>query len=232
MRGPKGTAVNGRQGNPYVAPSTGPAGADPSPGSVLHCGRRVLAWSLLLGTAYGLVAGAATSLQFTYGLSRFGGAEYIPRVIGLSAVRGWGPWGAALVPALTAVVVLHRAGKRSTEVPAIDPRLPLFVAAAVLLLYPIVVLAGCGSALVVWCAGFGGEARGFAATLIDGVLGVDVTHGALASVIDAVVVAAGVRLVGASLVSRGWWLLPKVLVVWAVLQGLAFGMGYLGRWLG
>jgi ABC-type transporter Mla maintaining outer membrane lipid asymmetry permease subunit MlaE len=217
--------------NPYVAPATDTPGQDSPTGPVLRCGPRVLAWSLVLGAAYGLVAGAATNIQFTYGLSRFGGTEYIPRVIGLSAVRGWGPWGAALAPSLTAVVVLHRAGKRSTGALAVDPQLALFAVAAVLLLYPIVVLVGCSAALAVWCAGDDGTARWFATTLIDSVLPVDVVHGVLVSVIDVLVIAAGLRLAGASLLSRRWWLLPKVLVVWAVLQGLSFATGYLGRWL-
>lgn len=218
--------------NPYVAPAAGPPSAvQPPPGPVLRCGPRVLAWSLVFGAAYGVVAGVATNVQFTYGLSRFGAIEYIPRVIGLSAARGWGPWGAALVPALTTVVALHRAGKRSAGTPVLDRLFPLFVGAAVPVLYPIVVVTGCCASLLVWCADHGSTARWFVTALTDGVLAVDVVHGVMASAIEALVLAAGVRLAGALLLSRRWWLLAKVFVMWAVLDGATYGIGYLGRWV-
>jgi hypothetical protein len=191
----------------------------------VRCGPRVLAWSLVLGAAYGLVAGTATSVQSSFGLQRFGGAEYVPRVIGLSAVRGWGLWGAALVPALTAVVVLHRAGRRGAEVPVVDRHLPFFVGAAALLLYPIVVTTGCFAAFLV-----GGMTRAFLPALTDGLRGEDFAYGATASALHAVVLAMGVRLVGASLLSRRWRLVPKLFVVWVALQGLAYATGYVGRW--
>ena len=202
-----------------------------APRAVGRYGPRVLAWSLVLGAAYGLVAGAASNLQFAFGLRAFGGAEYVPRVVGLSAVRNWGPWGAALIPALTAVVVLHRGASRADE-SAIEPRFPLFVGAAVLLLYPVVVTTGCFAALLVWCAGSEGTASAFVTALADGVLWIDLAWGAGKTVIQALLVTLGVRLAGASLLSRRLRLVPKLLLVWVALSAEAYVMGYLGRWFG
>jgi hypothetical protein len=195
----------------------------------------VLAWSLVAGVAYGLVAGVATCLEVDFGLSRFGGYDLVPRVIALSAVRGFGVWGAALVPTLTTVVLLHRAGKLGTEVPVIpiiDPRLPFFVGAAVSLVYPLVVGTGCVAALLVWCADSGGTARSFVAALTETLVGVDVAYGAVATAVSALAVALATRFAGSAALSRRWWLLPKLFVAWVALQALDYALGSLfGPWL-
>lgn len=47
--------------------------------------------SLLLVAITGITSGAVMALQFGYGLERFGGKPYIPKVLGLSIVREMGP---------------------------------------------------------------------------------------------------------------------------------------------
>lgn len=47
--------------------------------------------SLLLVAITGITSGAVMTLQFAYGLERFGGKLYIPKVLGLSIVREMGP---------------------------------------------------------------------------------------------------------------------------------------------
>lgn len=47
--------------------------------------------SLLLVAITGITAGAVMTLQFGYGLEKFGGKLYIPKVMGLSLVREMGP---------------------------------------------------------------------------------------------------------------------------------------------
>ncbi len=47
--------------------------------------------SLLLVTITGITAGAVMTLQFGYGLEKFGGKLYIPKVVALSIIREMGP---------------------------------------------------------------------------------------------------------------------------------------------
>lgn len=47
--------------------------------------------SLLLVAITGITSGAVMTLQFGYGLEKFGGKLYIPKVVGLSIVREMGP---------------------------------------------------------------------------------------------------------------------------------------------
>jgi hypothetical protein len=217
--------------NPYRPPAASAPAADRPPASVERCGPHVLAWSMVLAAAYALVAGAARCAGFDFGLKRFGGLEYVPRVVSLMAIRALGPGVAAMASALTAVVVLDRAGRRGAVATAIGPRVPLFAGAATVLGYPVAVCAAGLGALLVWCIDSGDTARAFVATMIDAALWSDVAHGIGASVIGALAVSIGLRLVGARLLSRRWSLFPKLLVAWVALQVLGYGLGYLGRWL-
>jgi phospholipid/cholesterol/gamma-HCH transport system permease protein len=47
--------------------------------------------SLLLVAITGITSGAVMTLQFGYGLEKFGGKPYIPKVLGLSIIREMGP---------------------------------------------------------------------------------------------------------------------------------------------
>lgn len=49
------------------------------------------AQSLLLVAITGITSGAVMTLQFGYGLEKFGGKLYIPKVVGLSIIREMGP---------------------------------------------------------------------------------------------------------------------------------------------
>jgi phospholipid/cholesterol/gamma-HCH transport system permease protein len=55
--------------------------------------------SLLLVAITGITSGAVMTLQFGYGLEKFGGKLYIPKVMGLSMVREMGPVFTALMVA-------------------------------------------------------------------------------------------------------------------------------------
>ena len=59
--------------------------------------------SLLLVTITGITSGAVMTLQFGYGLEKFGGKLYIPKVVGLSIVR-------EMAPVFTSLMVAGRMG--------------------------------------------------------------------------------------------------------------------------
>ncbi len=195
------------------------------------CGPRVFAWSMAMGVAYGLVAGVVTTLEFDLDLKGFGGRDYIPQVFVLAALRAWGPAGAAMVTALTTVVVLHRAGKRIPQ-PGdgrVDPRLPFFAGAAACLLYPVVVMAGCVAAPVTLGTRPTASAADFVAGFVHA-LPRDVAYGIVATAVAAVVLALGSSAAGPLLGSRRWGLLPKLFVVWIAVSVVSFAVGLLGPW--
>jgi hypothetical protein len=215
--------------NPYMPPSVGP---DTPRSSVVRLGPRVFKWSLAAGVVYGLLAGVATCVQSDFGLRRFGGLEYVPRVITLDALRGWGVWGGVFAPAVTTVVVMHRAGTHSAERPSVDPRLSFFVAAAVLIVYPIVASVGWLVAIPIWCSDSGDTVRTFVGASREAALVPDIVHGLVATMINAVVLAIGVRVTWPGLLSRRWPLVPKLLVTWVALTGVSFAHGVWGARLG
>jgi len=108
---------------------------------------RMLRMALVLGAAFGLGVGCVESLQFGFALRRFGGLEYVPRVVVLSLLRVVGPFIALSATCCAAVFVFHRAG---ADAPISGrSRTGILVAGTVLFLFPLATLLGTlGSALV------------------------------------------------------------------------------------
>lgn len=66
--------------------------------------RRLLSLQSLIATTFSVVVGIINTAQFSFGLAKFGGLEYAPRVLILSVVRVMGP-GVSTAAALYALVV-------------------------------------------------------------------------------------------------------------------------------
>jgi uncharacterized NAD(P)/FAD-binding protein YdhS len=87
------------------------------------------------------------TLQFSYGLRRFGGLEYVPRIIVLSAVRELGPQSALFVTCGAAVIVVHRASRDSgAPVNTSDSPMALSTAALCVINVAAAVIGGLGVA--------------------------------------------------------------------------------------
>ncbi len=91
--------------NPYVPPNA------PSETPPITAPRA--SGALLLAFALGVLGGGVLVAQFSFGLRRFGGLEYVPRVVVLAATRALAGGPAALAAGLVAVRALHRAGPRN-----------------------------------------------------------------------------------------------------------------------
>jgi hypothetical protein len=65
---------------------------------------RLLSMQSAIGAILSLVVGVVTTVQFSFGLVKFGGLEYAPRVLILSAVHDYGP-GVSAAASLYALLV-------------------------------------------------------------------------------------------------------------------------------
>jgi phospholipid/cholesterol/gamma-HCH transport system permease protein len=123
----------GPTGNPYE----GPAAPVPAGAVARAPWRAVALYAPLVNVAGSLVAGAASSIQFAYGLTRFGGIDYVPRVIALSALREYAPSGAFGLTCFTAVTVVHRASRSAPGPLETDGWRILILGWSIVLLYPV-----------------------------------------------------------------------------------------------
>jgi len=94
-------------GNPYAPPHAAEGGHGEARSAPYA---RVAAFATVLGACLGGFLGIAQTIQYGWSLTRFGGLEYVPKVIVLSTSRALGPGAALLVTTVSASVVLHRAG--------------------------------------------------------------------------------------------------------------------------
>jgi ABC-type transporter Mla maintaining outer membrane lipid asymmetry permease subunit MlaE len=219
--------VGAQAQNPYEPPAERPA-TFAEPERILHLGAKIVTWSLVVGVAYGLCVAVAQCFQSDDALERFGGLALAPGIVALAAVRVWGCGGAALATSMTTVVVLHRAGRRSTERLAIDARLPGIVALAVVALCPIVIGVGLLGAFLLWRADSGASFHVFVGDIRTHVWPVDLAHGALMTAIYAAALGVGLRVGSRWLLVGRWKLFPKLFGVWVALQGVSLA-GYLVR---
>jgi ABC-type transporter Mla maintaining outer membrane lipid asymmetry permease subunit MlaE len=96
-----------------------------------------------------LVAGAAMVVQAGFALRRFGGQDYVPRVVSLQVARTWGAWAATIATCLVVTAVLHETILRAKDDREPPPaHLALLSAVAVPLLYVPVSLLALGGAFV------------------------------------------------------------------------------------
>jgi hypothetical protein len=76
---------------------------------------RVLALQLALMTVLSIVVGTLMSAQFGFGLAKFGGLEYVPRIVVLSGVRLTGAGASAAASLFALLVATHRASSASVR---------------------------------------------------------------------------------------------------------------------
>lgn len=104
--------------DPYIAPSA----CSVVPGTASLSYAKVAGYALLVSLMASHFVGGLLAFQFAYGLRRFGGQEYVPRVILLSALRMVAASWAFGVTCLTAVILAHRAMRSTGSPVAIDGR--------------------------------------------------------------------------------------------------------------
>ncbi len=209
--------------NPYAPPSArGPeAGRTGEPGTTIAPYRRVAAISALLGAGFGVFLGAAQTLQFGAGLGRFGGLEYVPRVIVLTTVRALGAGAAMLVTSVSTAIVLHQIGRATPGVTVARDRRMLWLGAGTLATFFIVcALAGLAAALTSAVT----FSTGVATFLAEGwrTLSMrDLAHGVALAAVDAVIVTVLLPLVSTWMTAPRRGLLVKLFVAYATVQATA-----------
>ena len=169
--------------------------------------------ALAVAAVWAFVAGMAMFEQLAFGLGRFGGVEYVPRVVALKTTRFWGAWAAALAVSLLLTGALHdrtlahASGAdepwRSRAARAVQ------AAVAVPLTYaPVCAVAMAGAIALGW-AGYGLRPHAF----FERLEGSDVAHGILWSLLLGAVPAAW-SLLGRRVWGAPWRLWLKLLATY------------------
>jgi ABC-type transporter Mla maintaining outer membrane lipid asymmetry permease subunit MlaE len=182
---------------------------------------RVAGISVGLGAGFGVFLGVAQTLQFGTGLSRFGGMEYVPRVIALTTVRALGAGAAMLVTGVSAAIVLHRLGRRRPLAVERGPRALWLAVGSLATFTSVCVFTMLGGALTA-SAAFGASVRSFLAQGLTTLSSQDLAHGAALAAADALVVTALVPLGSRWLTSQRRGLVLKLLLAYAAAQATAF----------
>ena len=214
-------AVDGASRNPYAPPSS--RGVAPAEGAATaRPWARIAGISVGLGAGFGVFLGVAQTLQFGGGLSRFGGMEYVPRVVMLTTVRALGAGAAMLVTGVSAAIALHQLGRRTPGVVvARDLRTLWLMAGNLATFASVCVFTMLGGALTT--AGvFGASARFFLAEGLDTLTSRDLAHGVALAAVDALAVTALVPLGSRWLTSERRGLVLKLLLAYAAAQATAF----------
>jgi hypothetical protein len=207
--------------NPYAPPGS-PAGAQQGVhGPRVAPYRRVAAISLVLGAGFGGFLGIAQTLQFGTGLGRFGGFEYVPRVVVLTTVRALGAGAAMLVTSVSATIVLHQLGRRAPGARVARDRGALWLVASTVATFVVV----CGFSVL----GGALTSEGMFATSVRSFLDEglrtltlrDVEHGAALATVDAIILAVLVPLAAPWLAAPRRGLILKLFVAYAAVQATA-----------
>ncbi len=164
-----------------------------------------------------VIAGVAMVCQAWFGLRRFGGFEYIPRMVWLEIARAWGAGGAALAASFQVTALQHADSRLLRN----RYRFAMLAAVAVPVLYTPVCALALGSSMIVAKAFLGLPPRSFFEVLEKG----DVLHGAFLAVVFGCVPAVwslfGTRLTR----SRHRRLAFKLFVTWLAMLGVSFLVG-------
>jgi hypothetical protein len=158
--------------NPYTAPA---APVEAQSGAPSGIDARILRLAVGIGAAFGVCVGCVEAVQFGFGLQRFGGLEYVPRVVVLSMVRANGPAIALSAACYAALFVFHRS--RADVPAAARARTGLFVAGAVLLVSPLATVLGTIGSAFALAAVYGQSVAEFGASAKETLLWSDVRAG-------------------------------------------------------
>ena len=185
---------------------------------------RIASGSVLLGACLGAFLGIAQTVQYGWGLGRFGGYEYVPRVVAVSTVRALGSGAALLVTAVSAAIVLHRAGRRASPRATVVGRRDRTMAwigagtlGAFVLVCVLTGLAGAGT----MAALFGVRATAFLASAWGSIMREDLGRGLGLTAVDAALAIALVPLASGWLAAPRRSLVLKLFVAYAAVQGVA-----------
>jgi phospholipid/cholesterol/gamma-HCH transport system permease protein len=138
---------------------------------------RILRLALVIGAAFGIGIGCVEAIQFGFGLQRFGGLEYVPRVVVLSLVRADGPAIALSAVCYAALFVFHRSRADVPAAAAARARTGLFVAGGVLVVSPLATVLGTMASALTLAAVYGHGVAAFAASVRETLLWSDVVAG-------------------------------------------------------
>ncbi len=223
-------ADDGASRNPYAPPSS--RGTAPAEGAATaRPWARIAGISVGLGAGFGVFLGVAQTLQFGAGLSRFGGMEYVPRVVMLTTVRALGAGAAMLVTGVSAAIALHQLGRRAPGIAVARDLRALWLCAGNLATFAVVcVFTMLGGALTA-AGAFGASGRAFLSEGLGTLTSRDLAHGAALATADALVVTALVPVASHWLTSERRGLVLKLLVAYAAAQAMSFAeQSFLG-WL-
>ncbi|MDI1436057.1 hypothetical protein [Polyangium sorediatum] len=152
-------------GPAYAPPVASPPAALPP--DVLSPYDKLVKLSFPMSAGVGLVLGSVDYLQSAYALSMFNAQKSTPGILCVAVLRGWGAACAVLAASLTAVILLHRAGRRASGPLKVD-HARVFLVLATLPLLSVVTAPFCMlGALLLWLAEPAGTMSEFGASLSD-----------------------------------------------------------------
>ncbi len=150
-------------GQVYAPPVATPPAAPPP--DVISPYDKLVKLSFPMGAGVGLVLGSVVYLQSAYALSMFNAQENGPGIVCVGVLRGWGAACAVLAVSLTAVLLLHRAGRRASGPIKVD-HARVYLVLATLPLLSVVTAPFCLlAALLLWLAEPAGTTSEFGASL-------------------------------------------------------------------
>ncbi|MDC3960246.1 hypothetical protein [Polyangium jinanense] len=152
-------------GQAYAPPVASPPAA-PLPG-VVSPYDKIVRFSFPVGAAVGLVMGSVDYLRSAYALSFFHAQKSTPGILCVALLRGWGAACAVLAASLTAVILLHRAGRRASGPIKVDHARVYLVLATLPLLSVFTAPFCLLGALLLWLAEPAGTTSEFLASLSD-----------------------------------------------------------------
>ncbi|MDC3955819.1 hypothetical protein [Polyangium jinanense] len=159
---------------------------------------KVVRLSFPIGAVVGLVGGCLVSFEYAYALSYFHAEKIAPSITCFIVLRSVGPSCAVLAAALTAVVLLHRAGRRASGPVTIDHTRAYLVMASFPLLFVVTAPFCLLGALLMWLAAFSGTTSQFVTSLPQSVKGIDFVCGL------AVAAGCGLWLTGLLRIGANW----------------------------
>jgi len=200
----------------YAPPAASPPAA--SPPDVISPYALVATRSFPVGVVFGLAYGCVAYFRSAYALDFFHAVDFLPTFMGVAVLRGVGLSCAMLAFVVTAVVSLHRAGRRAEGPVQVDHARVYLIAAVSPLLYVVASPFCILGALLMWLAQSAGTEREFMKSMLDGMRWSDLGFGlASAAVIGFVI--AGLLLLGAGwLTTKKHGLVLKLVVAYAAVR--------------
>jgi len=152
-------------GQVYASPVAAPPAAPP-PG-VISPYDKIVTLSFPMSAGIGLVGGSVAYLRSADALSFFNAQKHTPGILCVAVLHGWGAICAVLAASLTAVILLHRSGRRASGPIRVDRTRALLVLATLPVLTVVTAPFCMLAALLLWLAEPAGTMSEFGASLSD-----------------------------------------------------------------